>query len=101
MSSGALSKLQYLYLDNNQIGDEVRMPASRAHALSRSQPAAAAAGVGRGGRGTGQGAAQGAGQWSGLQLSRLQTRCRFTAGFVQTARVAPWSAPPPRASCPS
>ena len=24
VSSGALSKLQYLYLDNNQIGDDVR-----------------------------------------------------------------------------
>ena len=70
------------------------MPARRAHALSRSQPATAAAGVG-GGRGTGQGAAQGAGQWSGLQLSRLQTRCRSSAGFVQTARVAPWSDAPP------
>ena len=58
MSSGALANVQYLYLDNNQIGDEVSVPASRAHALSRSQPAAAAAGVGggeeyRAGRGAG------------------------------------------------
>ena len=101
MSSGALSKLQYLYLDNNQIGDEVRMPASRAHALSPAASQPQPLRGWEGGRGTGQGAAQGVGQWSGLQLSRLQTRCRFSAGFVQTARVAPWGDAPPRASCPS